>query len=280
MVMKTFGDQQLVTLSTPIGEHPIARITMNDASGFNVMDRAMMRALTQAFDEVSAGAVDTSTGEGIRCVVLQAEGSAFSAGVDIGNLGDILDTGYSREWSPFDAIAECPIPVIACVNGPTITGGMEIVLLCDLVIVGPGAVFMDNHPKYGLHPVQGMSWRLAKAVGTHNAKLMTLASYPVDAETALRWGLAQFLVENDELSEKSEELARMICENHPLMVARYLDLHEKNSRGSVSGPDIEFASDATYYDCLLDVHAVVEAGANRFRQLLVGLGENEARIKP
>jgi enoyl-CoA hydratase len=156
-----------------------------------------MIALAEAFDAISARRDSDPNLDSVRAVILRAEGRSFSVGLDIGNLGDYFETGFTREANPFAAIAECPFPVIGAVNGAAVTGGFELALNCDVLVATPNALFMDNHTKYGLHPVAGLTWRLARSVGVNNAKLATLASYPIDGRTALAWGLVQRLADDD-----------------------------------------------------------------------------------
>ena len=183
--------------------------------------------------------------DAVRAVILRAEGRSFSVGLDIGNLGDYFETGFRREANPFAAIAECPFPVIGAVNGAAVTGGFELALNCDSCVATPNALFMDNHAKYGLHPVAGLTWRLARSVGVNNAKLGHTGSYPIDGRTALAWGLVQRLADDDAgLAREALTITRLIAANHPVAVKVSKQVHEANLLGRQAGPELEQQSDA------------------------------------
>lgn len=270
-----YGDGDLVLVDQVDGEHGIFTVTLNTPDAFNVLDPPMMVALTSAWDELTAKAAADPGGEEIRVVIFRAAGRAFCAGVDIGNLGDYFDEGFNRQADPFTAMAECPLPIVGAVNGPAVTGGFELTLRCDVLVASGNALFMDNHPKYNLHPVGGLSWRLAKIVGFNNAKLATLASYPVDARMALNWGLVQKLVDDAEALEREAlTFARLISANHNVMARRYKQIHEQHMQVG-DGPAVEAQSDASYYPLLPDLKAAVDDGADKFRAFMRWVEERD-----
>ena len=249
---------------------------MNAGERHNVLDPPMMNALAEAFEASPRGAPPTPTGDAMRAVILRAEGRSFSVGLDIGNLGDYFETGFRRVANPFAAIAECPFPVIGAVNGAAVTGGIEVALNCDVLVATPNALFMDNHTKYGLHPVAGLTWRLAQSVGVNNAKLATLASYPIDGRTALAWGMVQRLADDDAgLAREALAIAQLIAANHPVAVKVSKRIHEANLLGRQAGPELEQQSDAGFYEQLTDVEATVKDGAEKFNAMVRWVAEGE-----
>jgi enoyl-CoA hydratase len=269
MRVASYGADDLVIVDDLDGGEGIVVVTINAAERHNVLDPPMMRALAEAFDDVTARRDPDPNADEVRAVILRAEGRSFSVGLDIGNLGDYFETGFGRDANPFAAITECPFPVIGAVNGAAVTGGFEVALSCDMLVATPHALFMDNHTKYGLHPVAGLTWRLAKSVGVNNAKLATLASYPIDGRTALAWGLVQRLADDaDALDREALEIARLIAANHPVAVKVSKQIHEANLLGRRPGPEIEQESDAGFYDLLTDVEATVQDGAEKFNALV------------
>lgn len=265
----SYGADDAVLVHDLDGEDGIVVVTINTAERHNVLDPPMMIALTEAFDAVTARRTEDPNQDVVRAVILRAEGRSFSVGVDIGNLGDYFEKGFGRDADPFAAIVECPFPVIGAVNGPAVTGGFEIALSCDILVATANALFMDNHTKYGLHPVRGLTWRLAKSVGVNNAKLATLASYPIDGRTALAWGLVQRLADDVQgLDREALSIARLIAANHPVAVKRSKQVHEANLLGRQPGPVIEKESDDSFYGLLTDVGATVQDGAAKFDALV------------
>jgi len=265
--VSTHGEAAEVVVSRL--EDRIMVVTLDAADRHNVLDPPMMKALAEAFDSVSARRTENPVDADTRVVILRAAGASFCVGVDIGDLGDYFAEGFSRAGDPFAAIVECPFPVVGAINGPAVTGGFEIALRCDVLVASESAVFIDNHAKYGLHPVRSLSWRLAKVVGASNAHLATMASYPISGRTALIWGLVQSLTPDGlDLDREAVSIATRMAANHPLMVQRYKVLSAANLRGERPGEELEADSDATYYGLLDDVDATVDDGAEKFRELV------------
>lgn len=244
----------------------IVTITLDRPEVDNVLTPTMMGALASAVDSVTAAAGEPTADDAIRAVILRHSGRAFSVGVDIGDLGDYFEAGFHRAADPFSAMRECPLPIVGAINGVAVTGGFELALLCDVLVASGNALFMDNHPKYGLHPVGGLSWRLSQIVGYNNAKLATLASYPVDARTALSWGLVQRVVDDVEaLDREALEIARLIAYNDPAAVRAYKRVHELLMQAG-NGPDVEAQSDAGFYEPLGDLEERTRIAAGRFAE--------------
>lgn len=162
----SYGADDAVLVDDLDGDDGIVVVTLNSAARHNVLDPPMMIALTSAFDAITARRTPDPNADEVRAVILRAAGRALSVGVDIGNLGDYFETGFGRDADPFAAIVACPFPVIGAVNGPAVTGGFEIALSCDVLVATADALFMDNHTKYGLHPVRGLTWRLATSLAS------------------------------------------------------------------------------------------------------------------
>lgn len=265
-----YGDGELVIVDELAGDDAgIVVVTMNAPERHNALEPRMMEALAQAFDAVTDRHNPDPNRDVVLAVILRARGRSFSVGLDIGNLGDYFEAGFHREANPFAAIAECPFPVVGAVNGAAVTGGFELALNCDVLVATPNALFMDNHTKYGLHPVAGLTWRLARSVGINNAKLATLASYPIDGRTALAWGLVQRLVDDDfALAREALAIARLIAANHPVAVKVSKQIHEANLLGRMPGPELEQQADAAFYGQLTDVSATVADGAEKFNAMV------------
>ncbi len=161
----------------------VAILTLNRPDKRNALSPALLRELG---DLLTAAAADPTAG----AIVLTGAGSAFCAGVDLAAI-------RAREVFPrdlTDRIAAAGVPVIAAVNGPAYTGGLELALACDFRIAGPTARFADTHATLGLLPAWGMSARLSAAVGQGWARQLSLTAEPIDAALALRIGLVNEVV--------------------------------------------------------------------------------------
>ena len=173
---------------TAIGEDPVpsrvALMTLNRPEARNALSTDMLAALSAALAAVEAD-------DGVDVVVLTGAGTAFCAGLDLKQMaatGANLQPSAGRPWPHLKK------PMIAAVNGPAITGGLELALNCDFVVASTDAVFADTHTRVGLVPFWGLTVLLPAAIGTRNARYMSLTGRLVSAEEALRMGLVAAVV--------------------------------------------------------------------------------------
>ena len=102
-------------------------------------------------------------------------------------------------------------PVIGAINGPTVTGGLELAMCCDFLIASERARFADTHARVGVMPGGGMTIRLPQLVGLDRARRMSLTGDYIDAETARDWGLVVEVVPHESLLERAREVATTIA---------------------------------------------------------------------
>jgi enoyl-CoA hydratase len=181
----------------------VALVTLDRPEAMNALSRALRSRLHAAFVELDAD-------EAISVVVLTGAGRAFTAGLDLKELGrDPLGMGAANatgaEENPVLAIRECRKPVIGAINGVAITGGFE--LACDVLIASTAARFADTHARVGIMPGWGLSQRLPRTIGVYRAKELSLIGNFLDAQTALAWGLVNRVVEPEELVSSAMKLA-------------------------------------------------------------------------
>jgi enoyl-CoA hydratase len=146
--------------------------------------------------------------------VLTGTDPAFCAGLDLRDLGvDELAAlpGFIAAASKSD------VPMVAAVNGPAVTGGLELALACDFIVASERARFADTHLRVGVYPGPVLV-ELPRRVGMAWAREMSLTGNFVDAETALRIGLANHVVHHEELRATAKELAQAIAEQDGTMV--------------------------------------------------------------
>jgi enoyl-CoA hydratase len=118
-------------------------------------------------------------------------------------------------------------PVIGAVNGPAITGGLELALQCTFLVASERAVFGDTHARVGLHPGGGLTGLLAQAVGFRKAKEMSLTGNFVDAAEAHRLGLVNHVVAHEELLPTALRLAGDIASGDPRTVTALHDTYRE-----------------------------------------------------
>jgi enoyl-CoA hydratase/carnithine racemase len=177
-----------------------------------------LNALTSEMTAQLAGHVGAvNENPGIRAVVLTGTGRAFCAGSDISELDSYAtpwEFGLRQDYG--DLLRTLRKPVIAAVNGHALGGGLELALACDIRIAAETATFAAPEIKLGWIGGSGQSALLAHSVGPSNAALMLLTGDPVDAATALRWGLVSEVVDADTLLDRAGELAAVIVSRAPV----------------------------------------------------------------
>jgi len=184
-------------------------VTLNRPEARNALSVALRE---EAADAIRAAGTDETVG----AVVLTGKGPAFSAGVDLKELG--AAGGPPRPSAPgaddlAGAIVDCPVPVVAAVNGLAITGGFELALVCDIILASSEARFADTHARVGILPMWGLSQRLPRLIGMSRAKQLSFSGNFCDAATAERWGLVNEVFAPDRLVEEAVALAATIAAN-------------------------------------------------------------------
>jgi Enoyl-CoA hydratase/carnithine racemase len=168
----------------------------------NALDRATRAALVDVLRDADAD-------PDVRVVILTGTDPAFTSGVDARQL---LEPDYRPlPVDPATALRALDTPTIAAVNGACVSGGLEIALACSFIIASERAAFADTHARLGLTPGWGLSADLPARVGAARARQLSLTGLPLDAETALRWGLVNEVVVHAELHRRVEELAAAIA---------------------------------------------------------------------
>ena len=200
-----------------LAERPEAAVLVLTLSRPDKRNALSAPLLTELAKQLRAGLDDAAT----RAVVLTGTEPAFCAGVDL----DGIAAGVRFPGEAMRLLRTASVPVVAAVNGPAITGGLELALACDFRIGSERARFADTHARMGVTPGWGMTARLPQAVGQAWARQMSLTGSFVDAETALRIGLLNELVSHDRLLDRAVELAGLIARTNPDAARRIRDLY-------------------------------------------------------
>jgi enoyl-CoA hydratase/carnithine racemase len=190
--------------------------TLNRPEALNAFDTRLLVALGQAVETARADRT-------IRAVVVTGAGTkAFSAGADLKERrGMTLDEAraFVRLISAtFDAVAHLPCPTIAAVNGVAFGGGMELLLACDLRVLGAHASIGLTETSVGIMPGAGGTQRLPRLVGPARAKELVFTARRLDAAEALAWGIANRVVPAADVLPAAHDLAREVARNAPLAV--------------------------------------------------------------
>jgi enoyl-CoA hydratase/carnithine racemase len=193
----------------------VLRLAISNPAKRNALDHAILDAILAELSSLR----DT------RCVILTGRDGMFSSGYDIGALAPELFAEQAEKLvaHPFcDALAaldNADIPTLAVLTGPTIGGGLELALACDLRLA-------SGHIKLGMPPAKlGLIYshtglrRFIDAIGAPRTRELFLLGRYVDAETAQSWGLVNWVVDAIELETTALELATQLAGNSPLSMA-------------------------------------------------------------
>lgn len=215
----------------------VVTLTFNMPETRNALtDQDLASAIVAAMGRINA---DMS----VRCAIVTGAGKAFSSGGNLKHMkdkvsifgGDAVDAkdGYRAGIQRVaKAMWECEVPLIAAVNGPSYGAGCDTTCLCDIRIASTAATFAENFVRVGLISGDGGAWLLPRQIGLSRAAEMTFTGEPVDAATALEWGLVSKVVAPDDLLPEARKLAGRIAYNPPrqLRMAKRLLREGLNTR--------------------------------------------------
>jgi enoyl-CoA hydratase/carnithine racemase len=194
---------------------PAARITLNRPEKRNALSLELMQ-------EVIVALRDASKQPETRAIVIDAAGPAFSAGHDLSEMIDrdqaFLDELFATCTVMMETIHELPQPVIAKVHGIATAAGCQLVAACDLAVAAEGTRFGTPGVKIGLFCSTPMV-PVSRAVGRKRAMQMLLTGEPIDADTALDWGLVNEVVPADQLDAAIQRVTEAIARSSSYTVA-------------------------------------------------------------
>lgn len=158
----------------------------------------------------------------LRAVVLTGDRTAFAAGADIEDMEqiDAVQMYHRHTERLWGAVAECPVPVIAAVNGYALGGGLELAMNADIIIAGKGASFGQPEVRVGIMPGAGGTQRLTRAVGKFRAMYLCMSGDVIGADEALQMGLVSKVVDDDAVLDEALKLAARLASLPPIALAQ------------------------------------------------------------
>jgi enoyl-CoA hydratase/carnithine racemase len=232
---------------------PVVTLTMNQPELRNPLTgNSAVTEFLAAIDRIEADS-------GVRCVILTANGSAFSAGGDIREMkrqatpevtGMDIRQEYRRGIQRLPlALFNLEVPIIAAINGHAIGAGLDLACMCDIRITSERAKFAESFVKLGIIPGDGGAWLLPRIVGLSRASELAFTGETIDAQQALAWNLVSRVVPHEELLDAANSLALRIVANpsHALRLTKRLMREAIHSR----------------LDTVLELSAVFQAMAHK-----------------
>jgi 2-(1,2-epoxy-1,2-dihydrophenyl)acetyl-CoA isomerase len=215
----------------------VATLTLNRPEKMNSLNGAMRAELMEALTRAPREA---------RAVVLTGAGRGFCAGQDLGDTGKLSDLNLEwvlvEEYEPLlRLVHECPVPVIAAVNGVAAGAGANLALSADVVIAARSASFIEAFTRIGLIPDAGGTYWLPRLAGMARAMGMCLFADAVPAALAADWGLIWETVEDDALEARAAELAGRLARGP---TAAYRMTRQALRQSMANGLDAQLALEA------------------------------------
>lgn len=181
------------------------------------LDRPKANAFNdEMIDEFMDALKRAERSDEVRCVLLTGAGKLFSAGQDVSAFGgedvsfrDHLERTYNRLILKMRSLEK---PIVAAINGPAAGAALGIALAADLRVAGESAKFVFGFTGIGLTTDSGTSLTLPLLIGLTRASEMAFTNRPLPAQEALRAGLVNRVVDDGELMEAAESLAKELAQ--------------------------------------------------------------------
>jgi len=224
------------TLLTSI-ENNVLTITINRPEKLNALNKIVFTDLNNALNDIEKNPL-------IRAVIITGAGpKAFVAGADISEFSDYnKDQAMAmskRGQDIFLKIERCNKPIIAAVNGFALGGGCELSMACHFRIASENAKFGQPEVNLGLIPGYGGTQRLIQLIGKGRALELLMSGNMIDANTALQFGLVNYVVKQEELLIKARSILETINSKAPLAVAACIKTANAVFDETTNGFDLE-----------------------------------------
>jgi len=210
-------DKNYATLALANPQAQVLQITLNRPDFANAFNTQMATDLMHCFEALAMDAGDT------RCIVITGAGErAFCAGGDLKERDGMGNEAWTAQHLIYErmirAVIDCPLPLIAAVNGAAFGGGCELACAADFIYASDNARFAMTETSLGIIPGAGGTQTLARALGERRAKELILSARRFDAEQAHRWGLVNEVLTPENLLAEVLQVASRIAANAPIAV--------------------------------------------------------------
>src|ERR1700677_1334116 len=209
------GMKTLETLKIESPQEHTVLVTLNRPEAANAMNTQMGLDLLETFDGFCAAPNKQ------RCIVVTGSGlKVFCAGGDLKQRNGMTDEQWQNQHLIFErairAMIDCPVPIIAAVNGAAYAGGLEISLCADFIYAAEHARFAQTEVTLGIMPGAGGTQNLPRAVGSRRAKEILLTGRPFSVQDAFEWGMVNRICPAGTLLAEALETASIIAGNAPI----------------------------------------------------------------
>lgn len=220
---------------SPMALPGVALVTLDRPEALNALSFQLLDDLAAALETLDADPA-------CRAIVITGSGDrAFAAGADIRELATQTYASLrdGRQFEAWDRLAAIRLPMIAAVRGMALGGGLELAMICDMIVAADDARFGQPEIRIGIMPGAGGTQRLTRAIGKARAMEMILTGDPIDARRAEALGLITRVVPAETTLDVALEIAARIAALPPLAVqaakAAVLRAHEEGLRAGLAG---------------------------------------------
>lgn len=233
------------TLLTTI-ENNVLTITINRPDKLNALNKNVFTDLDNALNDIGKN-------QEVKSVIITGAGpKAFVAGADITEFGGFNKNDAmamaKRGQDIFAKIESCNKPIVAAVNGFALGGGCELSMACHFRIASENAKFGQPEVNLGLIPGYGGTQRLVQLIGKGRALELLMSGNMIDANTALEYGLVNYVVKQEELLTKARSILETINSKAPLAVAACIKTANAVYDETKNGFDLEINEFGNCFD--------------------------------
>jgi enoyl-CoA hydratase len=233
------------TLLTSL-ENNVLTITVNRPDKLNALNKEVFNDLDNVLENIEKNPE-------IRSAIITGAGTkAFVAGADISEFNGFSKAQAismsKRGQDIFFKIERCNKPIIAAVNGFALGGGCELSMACHFRIASDNAKFGQPEVNLGLIPGYGGTQRLVQLIGKGRALELLMSGNMIDANTALQYGLVNYVVKQEELLTKARSILETINSKAPIAVAACIKTANAVYNETVDGFDLEIKEFGNCFD--------------------------------
>lgn len=213
-------------------------ITINRPDKLNALNKETIQELHDAFDKANQS-------DEVRVILVIGSGEkAFVAGADISEFAHFSATqgaelAQKGQELLFDFVQNLKTPVIACVNGFALGGGLELAMASHFRIASDNAKMGLPEVSLGVIPGYGGTQRLAQLIGKGRAMELVMSASMIDAQTALNYGLVNHVTTQAELLDLGKSIAAKIMKNSPMAIGKAIEAVNANFQDGINGFESE-----------------------------------------
>lgn len=219
-------------------ENGIEFITINRPDKLNALNKETIEELHNSFKEAE-------NSSDVRVIILTGSGEkAFVAGADISEFAHFsekqgAELAQKGQELLFDFVQNMKTPVIACINGFALGGGLELAMAAHIRIASDNAKMGLPEVSLGVIPGYGGTQRLAQLVGKGRALELVMTASMIDAQLALSYGLVNHVTTPSELLDFAKTIAVKIMKNSPVAIGKAIQAVNANFQDGTNGFEIE-----------------------------------------